>query len=83
MLSAAWVAGSKKKIMAAVYITGGATGIGAAAAALGPPAVLFVNAGIQKLTGIFEMEDEDIDAIIDVNLKGALYTVAEAAAPLC
>ena len=134
MLSAAWAAGSKKKIMAAVYITGGATGIGAAAvrkfaadgfdvavfdiqqepveqlateghsgaihffatdvsqraavrqsiaaaaAALGPPAVLFVNAGIQKLTGIFEMEDEDIDAIIDVNLKGALYTVAEAAA---
>jgi NAD(P)-dependent dehydrogenase (short-subunit alcohol dehydrogenase family) len=57
--------------------------IAAAAAALGPPSVLFVNAGIQKLTGIFEMEDEDIDAIIDVNLKGALYTVAEAAAPLC
>ena len=29
MLSAAWAAGSKKKIMATVYITGGATGIGA------------------------------------------------------
>ena len=57
--------------------------IAAAAAALGPPAVLFVNAEIQKLTGIFEMEDEDIDAIIDVNLKGAVYAVAEAAAPLC
>jgi NAD(P)-dependent dehydrogenase (short-subunit alcohol dehydrogenase family) len=47
---------------------------------LGPPTALFVNAGIQKLAGIFEMEDEDIDAIIDVNLKGTLYTVAEVAA---
>ena len=26
------------------------------------------------------MEDEDIDAMIDINLKGVLYTVAEAAA---
>ena len=54
--------------------------VAAAASALGPPTSLFVNAGIQKLAGIFEMEDEDIDAIIDVNLKGALYTVAEVAA---
>jgi NAD(P)-dependent dehydrogenase (short-subunit alcohol dehydrogenase family) len=46
---------------------------------LGPPTTLFVNAGVQKLQGIFEMQDEDIDLIIDVNLKGALYTVAEAA----
>lgn len=54
--------------------------IAAAAEELGPPTALFANAGIQKLAGIFEMEDEDIDAIIDINLKGALYTVAEAAA---
>lgn len=54
--------------------------IAAAAEELGPPTTLFVNAGIQKLAGIFEMEDEDIDAIININLKGALYTVAEAAA---
>lgn len=54
--------------------------IAAAAEELGPPTTLFVNAGVQKLQGIFEMEDEDIDLIIDVNLKGALYTVAEAAA---
>jgi NAD(P)-dependent dehydrogenase (short-subunit alcohol dehydrogenase family) len=54
--------------------------IAAAAEQLGAPTALFVNAGIQKLAGIFEMEDEDIDAIIDINLKGALYTVAEAAA---
>jgi 2-keto-3-deoxy-L-fuconate dehydrogenase len=47
---------------------------------LGPPTAFFANAGIQKLAGIFEMEDEDIDTIIDINLKGALYTVAEAAA---
>ncbi len=46
---------------------------------VGPPEALFVNAGIQKLQGIFDMEDEDIDLIIDVNLKGALYTVSEAA----
>jgi len=54
--------------------------VAAAAVKLGAPSALFVNAGIQKLAGIFEMEDEDIDAIIDVNLKGALYTVAEVAA---
>jgi 2-keto-3-deoxy-L-fuconate dehydrogenase len=54
--------------------------IAAAAKELGPPNTLIVNAGVQKLQGIFEMEDDDIDLIIDVNLKGALYTVAEAAA---
>jgi len=54
--------------------------IAAANEELGPPNTLFVNAGVQKLQGIFEMEDDDIDLIIDVNLKGALYTVAEAAA---
>lgn len=54
--------------------------ISAAAQQLGPPTTLFINAGIQKLAGIFEMEDDDIDAIIDVNLKGALYSVAAAAA---
>ena len=53
--------------------------IAEAAEKLGPPTALFINAGIQKLAGIFEMEDEDIDAIIDINLKGTLYTVAEAA----
>jgi 2-keto-3-deoxy-L-fuconate dehydrogenase len=54
--------------------------IAAAAQELGSPSKLFVNAGVQKLQGIFEMEDDDIDLIIDINLKGALYTVAEAAA---
>jgi NAD(P)-dependent dehydrogenase (short-subunit alcohol dehydrogenase family) len=54
--------------------------IAAAAERPGSPTALFVNAGIQKLAGIFEMEDDDIDRIIDVNLKGALYVVAEVAA---
>ena len=53
--------------------------IAAAAEQVGAPTTLFVNAGIQKLAGIFELEDEDIDAMIDINLKGVLYTVAEAA----
>ena len=53
--------------------------MGEALEKVGPPEALFVNAGIQKLQGIFDMEDEDIDLIIDVNLKGALYTVSEAA----
>jgi NAD(P)-dependent dehydrogenase (short-subunit alcohol dehydrogenase family) len=56
------------------------TSIAAAGGKLGAPDALFVNAGVQKLQGVFEMEDEDIDLIIDVNLKGTLYTVAEAAA---
>ncbi len=54
--------------------------VAAAAEQLGAPSAVFVNAGVQKLQGIFEMEDDDIDLIIDINLKGALYTVAETAA---
>ena len=54
--------------------------ISRAADELGSPTTLFVNAGIQKLQGIFEMKDDDIDMIIDVNLKGALYTVSETVA---
>ena len=34
----------------------------------------------KSLPVFFEMEDEDIDAMIDINLKGVLFTVAEAAA---
>jgi 2-keto-3-deoxy-L-fuconate dehydrogenase len=45
----------------------------------GTPSVLFANAGIQRLASIFALKDEDVDAIIDVNLKGALYTVAAVA----
>ena len=43
--------------------------MGEALEKVGPPESLFVNAGIQKLQGIFDMEDEDIDLIIDVNLS--------------
>jgi len=52
----------------------------AAVAQLGAPDVLFANAGIQKLSSLFDLKDEDVDAIIDVNLKGVLYTVAAVAA---
>jgi len=45
----------------------------------GMPSVLFANAGIQRLSSLFELKDEDVDAIIDINLKGALYTVAAVA----
>ncbi len=46
----------------------------------GPPTVLFSNAGIQRLSSLFELKDEDIDAVIDINLKGTLYVVAAVAA---
>ena len=46
---------------------------------LGTPDILFANAGIQRLASIFEMRDDDVDAIIDINLKGVLYTVAAVA----
>lgn len=42
---------------------------------LGPPSILFANAGIQKLSSLFDLKEEDVDAIINVNLKGAIYTV--------
>ncbi|QXD25536.1 SDR family oxidoreductase [Opitutia bacterium ISCC 51] len=45
----------------------------------GPPSVLFSNAGIQRLSSLFDLKDEDIDAIIDINLKGTLYVVAAVA----
>lgn len=45
----------------------------------GTPSVLFANAGIQRLSSLFELKDEDVDAIIDVNLKGVIYTVAAVA----
>ena len=45
----------------------------------GPPSVLFANAGIQRLSSLFELKTEDIDAVIDINLKGTLYAVAAAA----
>ena len=50
-----------------------------AVAEFGTPDILFANAGIQKLASIFEMRDEDVDAIIDIHLKGVLYTVAAVA----
>ena len=45
----------------------------AAVAQLGAPDVLFANAGIQKLSSLFDLKDEDVDAIIDINLMSALY----------
>jgi len=45
----------------------------------GSPTVLFSNAGIQRLSSLFDLKDEDIDAIIDINLKGTLYVVAAVA----
>jgi len=45
----------------------------------GPPSVLFANAGIQKLSSLFSLKEEDVDAIIDVNLKGTLYAVTAVA----
>ena len=47
--------------------------------AFGPPAVLFSNAGIQRLSSLFDLKDEDIDAVIDINLKGTIYIVAAVA----
>ena len=53
--------------------------VASAVEAFGPPSVLFANAGIQRLSSLFELKDEDIDAVIDTNLKGTIYTVAAVA----
>ena len=42
----------------------------------GLPAVLFANAGIHRFSSVFDLKDEDVDAIIDINLKGVLYTTS-------
>ena len=53
--------------------------VASAVEAFGLPSVLFANAGIQCLSSLFELRDEDIDAVIDTNLKGTIYTVAAVA----
>ena len=45
----------------------------------GSPSVLFANAGIQRLSSLFELKEEDVDAVIDINLKGVIYSVAAVA----
>jgi NAD(P)-dependent dehydrogenase (short-subunit alcohol dehydrogenase family) len=40
--------------------------------------VLFVNAGIGRFTALEEMTEEIYDSIIDVNLKGAFFTIQKA-----
>ena len=53
--------------------------VASAVEAYGSPSVLFANAGIQRLSSLFDLKDEDIDAVIDINLKGTIYTVAAVA----
>lgn len=45
----------------------------------GTPDVLFANAGIYRFTSIFDLIEEDMRSLIEVNLCGVLYTVAEVA----
>ncbi|MEZ6023281.1 MAG: SDR family NAD(P)-dependent oxidoreductase [Hyphomonadaceae bacterium] len=44
--------------------------------------VLFSNAGVSRGNWIEEMSEDDIDLVIDVNLKGVLHGVRAAALPL-
>ena len=37
------------------------------------PTLLFANAGIQKLSSLFDLKDEDVAAIIDINLKRVIH----------
>lgn len=50
----------------------------AAEATNGPVEIVVVNAGITKDGLIMRMTDEQWDAVIDVNLKGAFYTARRA-----
>lgn len=40
--------------------------------------IVFANAGIHQSNSILNVTDEDLDLIIDVNLKGVVYTIREA-----
>ncbi len=46
----------------------------AANAALGPIQLVFANAGATSFDPLMKMSDEDVDWILDVNLKGVMYT---------
>ena len=52
--------------------------IGAVRAKHGRIDVLFVNAGIGRFTALEEVTEEIYDSIIDVNLKGAFFTIQKA-----
>lgn len=45
----------------------------------GPPAALFANAGVHRPTSIFQLSEEDVNFLIEINLKGILYSVAAVA----
>ena len=45
----------------------------------GSPVSLFANAGVHRPTSIFELSEEDVNFLIDINLKGMLYSVAAVA----
>ncbi len=45
----------------------------------GQPVVLFANAGVFRPTSIFELSEDDVNFMIDINLKGILYSVAAVA----
>lgn len=49
--------------------------VGAVEADLGPVGILVNNAGITRDNLLLRMKEEDWDAVLDVNLKGAFHTV--------
>lgn len=40
--------------------------------------VLFVNAGIVKMGGLSDVSEADFDAVMDINFKGAFFTIQKA-----
>ena len=63
MLSAAWAAGSKKKIMAAVYITGGATAVRK-----------FAADGFD--VAVFDIQQEPVEQLATEGHSGAIHFFA-------
>lgn len=56
--------------------------IRAAAAALGGMDVLINNAGITRDNLLMRLSAQDLDQVLDTNLKGAFYTMREACRPM-
>jgi len=45
----------------------------------GPINMLFACAGIHRVNNVLDLADEDLDLVIDVNIKGMAYTLSEVA----
>ena len=56
-----------------------ARAVAATEARLGPLGKVFANAGIHRFNTVLDVSDEELDLVLDINLKGTIHTLRETA----